>query len=865
MASTTTTGIKNAGIMSGLDTENLVKQMSSLTKNRINTQKQKLQKLQWKQESYRNVIKKIQTFKSTYLNALSPDTNIGSNYLMASFKSTSSNSLVTAAASSSATAANYKITNIAQMAKSAEITANPGAIEASVQMDFTKAAEAAKEAAEKQADFPQYTVKVTLDGLSREITFEANEDASICQQNFVDALNAQMGTSSTSFSMDDSGKLKLHTSDNYVHSFTVGVSDKATNKNASMAAVGLDKNTSNRISTSSKLGDIAFTKQLDGDNFKFNINGVDFSFSKETTVSTMINTVNSSNANVKLVFDSLSQGFSLKASESGAGGEIKVFQSSGNLLNAMFNSDEIAAGNKDSSVSVMGSALTGTKKAGNLENLVNTSIKVTVNGVTKEVGFYKYDGNGDKNDISDTVGDDGIVTKTSQEKIVELFNKELKNAFGSSAPTMKYIKATGENETGGYISFETAGANDVISINAAAGKENSARLISALGFETTDSSSTFTNKVNADTYVIAEDGLNLTKADGTAVSLSGKVTIRNLVDSGLVSYDETTGVMTANESFSAADSDAEAVLNKFFGKTSVTGSTADNAETTYQGQNAIITINGVTMVNNSNSITVDGTTIDIGALTEDAVNKVNAGEAISVTTSRDSTKAMEAVKKFITDYNKLIDELTTETTTSRPKSNGAYYEPLTEEQEDEMTDKQIENWEEKAKQGLLYNDTKINAFVTKLSSAVTNAFTSQNFCLFNMGIEFEDSSQSGKIIIRDETAFQKAFNEHADQVQELFTNKDNGIAAKLNKAVDSAISTTRGSYGSLTNVAGIENTASQGTNEISQQIKTYNELISKLQTKYENEQSRYWSKFTALEKAMAQWQSQSSLFDTSSY
>ena len=94
-----TNGIKNAGLLSGLDTENLVKQMASLTKSKINRQKQKLQSLQWKQESYRSVISKIKTFKDTYLNALNPETNIGSNYLMASFKATSSNSAVTATAS----------------------------------------------------------------------------------------------------------------------------------------------------------------------------------------------------------------------------------------------------------------------------------------------------------------------------------------------------------------------------------------------------------------------------------------------------------------------------------------------------------------------------------------------------------------------------------------------------------------------------------------------------------------------------------------------------------------------------------------------------------------------------------------------
>ena len=65
-------------------------------------------------------------------------------------------------------------------------------------------------------------------------------------------------------------------------------------------------------------------------------------------------------------------------------------------------------------------------------------------------------------------------------------------------------------------------------------------------------------------------------------------------------------------------------------------------------------------------------------------------------------------------------------------------------------------------------------------------------------------------------------------------------------------------------VAGVENTASQGSNEISKQIDVYNEMIKNLQTKYEKEQQRYWSKFTALEKAMAQWSTQASIFtDTS--
>ena len=43
-----------SGLMSGLDTEELVKAMTANTKNRINSKQQKLQTLQWKQDGYRS-------------------------------------------------------------------------------------------------------------------------------------------------------------------------------------------------------------------------------------------------------------------------------------------------------------------------------------------------------------------------------------------------------------------------------------------------------------------------------------------------------------------------------------------------------------------------------------------------------------------------------------------------------------------------------------------------------------------------------------------------------------------------------------------------------------------------------------------
>ena len=69
-ASSLFSGLRSSGLMSGLDTETIVKQMAAATKNRITKQQQKLDKLSWKQSSYRDVISKMSTFKDTYLNSL---------------------------------------------------------------------------------------------------------------------------------------------------------------------------------------------------------------------------------------------------------------------------------------------------------------------------------------------------------------------------------------------------------------------------------------------------------------------------------------------------------------------------------------------------------------------------------------------------------------------------------------------------------------------------------------------------------------------------------------------------------------------------------------------------------------------------
>ena len=98
MSTITNSTNRVAGLISGLETEELVKAMTANTKMRINSQKQKIQTLQWKQEAYRSIISKITSFQNKYLDLLSP-TSIKANSVMKKFKAESSNTkYVTASA-----------------------------------------------------------------------------------------------------------------------------------------------------------------------------------------------------------------------------------------------------------------------------------------------------------------------------------------------------------------------------------------------------------------------------------------------------------------------------------------------------------------------------------------------------------------------------------------------------------------------------------------------------------------------------------------------------------------------------------------------------------------------------------------------
>lgn len=285
------------------------------------------------------------------------------------------------------------------------------------------------------------------------------------------------------------------------------------------------------------------------------------------------------------------------------------------------------------------------------------------------------------------------------------------------------------------------------------------------------------------------------------------------------------------------------------------------------GKNGTITIstdgeNYTTYTSASNEYSFDGTTFNIAKL-GNFDSSVDGVDEITVTTEKDTSSIKDTVIKFIDAYNQLLDDVYGEIQTSRPKKNGSYYDPLTDEQEEEMKSDEIEKWNNEAKKGLLYQDNYLTTFVSSIRGTMSSAKV-DGFTLYDLGISLAtDWKSNGKLVV-DEDKLENAINTYGDKVTSFFVDSDKGLAATLNNEIDRAISTRDKKVGYLSGIAGIENTTTEKDNALYSQINNMQTLINNLQTRYENEMERYWKQFTTLETYMSNMQSQSSIFGSDS-
>ena len=482
--------------------------------------------------------------------------------------------------------------------------------------------------------------------------------------------------------------------------------------------------------------------------------------------------------------------------------------------------------------------------------LKGKSISVSYGGQTKNIELI-----GDKEEIKDF------------EAFKDSLQKKLDKAFGSG-------KVTVGKDSNGSLTFTAIDNKQTLQISA-----DSKELQNALGITSTQSNKISTgsslwenrNKLGLGKYNTKEelnDALKNFTVNGAKIdnitadtTVDGLLTaINNNKDAGVTATylgSENKFVLSSNEkgkgreiSLGADPKDTTDAANLIFGGVSQDGT---------DGEMSIL-YNGVqtTITSSSNTFSIDG--LDIRATNTFNTGSATAEGGVRFTASADTEKVTETVKKFIEAYNAMIDEVRTQATT-KPDSN---YKPLTEDQKNEMNETSIKNWEDKAKEGILYNSSALkdldNATQGIFSSMMINGVSYDD--LEKIGISFSDDYTAGGKIVFDEEKFKTAMDSDPEKVSDLFTGTHgivNTIDSTLSTYATRYASRNGNSYGVLIEEAGSEKLSLTLTNNsIYKELKDMQETITNLQSQLSTEQDRYISQFTQMETLINQMNSQSS-------
>jgi len=272
------------------------------------------------------------------------------------------------------------------------------------------------------------------------------------------------------------------------------------------------------------------------------------------------------------------------------------------------------------------------------------------------------------------------------------------------------------------------------------------------------------------------------------------------------------------------------------------------------GQNAIFDLNGAENLEQStNEFTIAGVKYNlVGASTE----------AVTLKVGYDTDAVYNSIKSFIDQYNTSLELINGELSETRYKD----YKPLTDEEREDLSETQQEQWEEKAKSGLLKNDLLLSNITSKMRASMSGVVsgiasvtvdgkkvTYDNLAAIGITTS-TDYLEGGKLYIDEET-LKKAIDNDPEGIMNLFTKdgtgKEEGIARRLYNSLDWAVDTIIEKAGTESEFTSVDDSA------MGKKLSDYEDQIDVWEDRLEDIEDRYWAQFTAMEQAIAQMNTQS--------
>ncbi len=794
-----------SGLASGMDTESLIENAVAGYKTKITGLQQKRTKIEWQQEAYRSIITKMAAFSDKYTSYASSTNLMSSSFFNQAVKVSTSGKYADLVSASGRTSSSVQILGVKQLAQAAS-----------------------------------YTVSG--------IGGNAGGDPKLSGESVDLSKTQALSTISGSLTINYGGS----------RSFSVDFGELDIYKNAEEVAAAIEE----------KLGEQTMTL-TDG-----------------TTVAANARIGVRTNGDTIEFYDKMN-----------AGNSVYISDASGDIKSTL----GINASAKSSSLNLTGKTLSNDDATLGDYLSKGKTLQVTLDGVTKKIelpAYRKEDGTALTNDeylsqlqtkLDDAFGA-GKITVSKTDGADNAFSLNMATQRGSTMSVAgDAAKALGLDKASTYVNTaktlgELLGDNVNWDSFTRAKAEGEVREVKGSNGSTylADSKGNRVAKDGDSYYRVDEKGKFLYEFkinDKVVGSFSENSALESVItainsnaDAGVqVSYSKTTNKFqfTAKESGAASrvDMGTEGLAYELFGKG---GSKTEGRDAIFS-----MSVNGQKLdgiKRSSNTFDVDGMSLNLkGTFGEyadgtDQLSDWDAAvtDAVGFTSSSDSDKIVDAIKAMIEDYNAMATEIKNAySTLPAQKSNGTYYQPLTDDDKDGMSESTIASYEEKAKQGILFGDNELASLYSRLTNAIS--LTGKDGAdLKSIGITVSYSNGLTTLSL-NETALRSALDTDPDKVRDVFTkSKDsgsstNGLMQSLKTPLD-MYGQVSGTKGILVEKAGSPLAATTlYKNTLQTRMDEIDTQIEKWQDKMSDQIDRYTSKFSALEQMIAQMNSQSSM------
>jgi flagellar hook-associated protein 2 len=847
----TTSSIKGyGGLASGLDRDTLIEGMTSSTRAKIAKQQKKKQTYAWQQEAYRSISSKLVEFSRKYTSYTSPSTNLSSPSFWAKSNVTTvgANSSYISVSGSSSGTDSMSIVGVKQLANNTSILSNGEVSDGKLmtgEINFTDPQSVST--LEGQSLYfkygsKTYSVSLSSGTASDGFTYDYSS-AESAQKSITRALkNVSIGDGKT---LEDVMQVKTTPQDaadpksklaklDFISKDTAGNTlqivggskgalsalgisdiDNISDANKTINGAGFTTELKNR---EQKLyEDKTFLQRVAGKSISFTYNGTTQSVNFNMSEAEQYNDITKLATYMQKQLDS-KFGTGRIAVSGGADGKLG-FETMDPNTNSPDSSSILAISSADLGVIGKNGALKVEYGESNRLNLTSSLINSGLEGLS---------GKTPETELQLKINNVSIVGLTYGSSMNDIINK---------------INASDAGVTVSYLN--NADKFSIVSkVAGAAGK---------IEFDTTnplDASSVlfkdYTTKKGQDAivsvkYAGSSDPVDLIRGDNT-FNLDGL----NITVNGTFGYEYTNN--TSGNYVKSSENEYKQILNpgtRYKYEEGV-GYTEDNVNGTFvfTTDNKYISTSGGLY----NKTPIAGT------------------QPVTFNAKTDSDSIVKAVTDMVKDYNEML-ELVNKEVSTKPNRN---YEPLTDEQKADMTEDQIKKWEDKAKEGMLFNDSELRSLTDSMRFIFESGSADKN-ALASFGITTSSNyGDNGKLVL-DETKFRAALETNSADLQKLFTKKEDpltgdkgGVMARLTKITDKYAGTTGATKGILIERAGsVYAPTSILQNSLQKSMDSLDTLIDRLNKQLKTETDRYVKQFTNLETVISQMNSQSSWLSSS--